>query len=258
MSPAALYAIISVILVSLVSLVGATLFLFKKETLNKILLFLVSLSAGSLFGGAFLHLLPEAVKENGFTVMVSLSVLGGIMLFFILEKFVHWHHCHDLHCVEHSTEKNAEHKSHLAIMNLVGDGIHNFIDGLIIGGSYLAGIPLGIAATIAVVLHEVPQEISDWGVLLYSGMSKAKALLYNFFSALLALAGTVIALVMGSASDRFVGIILPFAAGGFLYIAGSDLIPELHKKSAFWRENVWQLFALLLGIGITLGLTFLE
>ncbi len=249
-----IYALVSVILVSLVSLVGATLFLFKKETLDKILLFLVSLSAGSLFGGAFLHLLPEAVEENGFTITISLSVLGGIMLFFILEKFVHWHHCHDLHCVEHSTEN----KNHLAIMNLVGDGIHNFIDGLIIGGSYLASIPLGIAATIAIVFHEVPQEISDWGVLLYSGLSKARALLYNFFSALLALAGTVIALLVGSASEQFVGILIPFAAGGFLYIAGSDLIPELHKKSAFWRENVWQLFAILLGIGITLGLVLLE
>ncbi|HLD72374.1 MAG TPA: ZIP family metal transporter [Candidatus Nanoarchaeia archaeon] len=249
-----IYALVSVILVSLVSLIGATLFLFKKETLDKILLFLVSLSAGSLFGGAFLHLLPEAVEEDGFTITISLSVLGGIMLFFILEKFVHWHHCHDLHCVEHSIEN----KNHLAIMNLVGDGIHNFIDGLIIGGSYLASIPLGIAATIAIVFHEVPQEISDWGVLLYSGLSKAKALLYNFFSALLALVGTVIALLIGSASDKFVGIILPFAAGGFLYIAGSDLIPELHKKSAFWKENVWQLFAILLGIGIALGLVLLE
>ncbi len=246
------------ILVSLVSLVGATLFLFKKETLDKILLFLVSLSAGSLFGGAFLHLLPEAVKENGFTISISLSILGGIMLFFILEKFVHWHHCHDLHCMEHGSVEIAGHQNHLAIMNLVGDGIHNFIDGLIIGGSYLASIPLGIAATIAIVFHEVPQEISDWGVLLYSGLSKAKALLYNFFSALLAIAGTAIALMTGSSSEKFVEIILPFAAGGFLYIAGSDLIPELHKKSAFLKENIWQLFAILLGIGIALGLVFLE
>lgn len=246
----ALYTIISVILVSLVSLVGITLYLFKKETLDRLLLLLVSLSVGSLFGGAFLHLLPEAVKEEGFTLTISLSVLGGIIFFFVLEKFVHWHHCHNLSCTEH--------KSHLAVMNLVGDGIHNFLDGLIIAGSYLANIPTGIAATVAVVLHEVPQEISDWGVLLYSGLSRAKALGYNFLSALLAVIGAVIGLVLGSSSEKFVVITLPFAAGGFLYIAGSDLIPELHKKVAPWKETIWQFLALLLGIGITLALSLLE
>ena len=115
-----LYTILSVVIVSLVSLLGIFFLLLKGKNLKKILLFLVSLSAGSLFGGAFLHLLPEIVEESGFTLTVSLSVLAGILVFFIIEKYVHWHHCHDPHC--------QEHKSHLAVMNLVGDGVHNFID----------------------------------------------------------------------------------------------------------------------------------
>ncbi|MBT4650924.1 ZIP family metal transporter [Candidatus Woesearchaeota archaeon] len=241
-----IYTFLSVIIVSLISFVGILFFLLKKQTLKQTLLFLVSLSAGSLFGGAFLHLLPEAIEDSGFTLTVSLSVLSGVLIFFLIEKYVHWHHCHDPHC--------QSHKHHLVVMNLVGDGVHNFIDGLIIAVSYIASIPLGIATTIAVILHEVPQEIGDFGVLLYSGLKKSKALLYNLLSALVAIVGAIIGLIF--ASETFINIIIPFAAGGFIYIAGSDLIPELHKECGP-KESFWHIFALILGISLMVALKFL-
>ncbi len=242
-----LYTIISVIIVSLISLLGILFFLLQKSTLKRTLLFLVSLSAGSLFGGALLHLLPEVVEHDGFTLTVSLSVLAGVIIFFLIEKYVHWHHCHDPSC--------QGHKHHLVVMNLVGDGVHNFIDGLIIAGSYLVSIHLGIATTIAVILHEVPQEIGDFGVLIYSGLSKLKALLWNLGSALLAVIGAIVGLYFGS-SETFLHLIIPFAAGGFIYIAGSDLIPELHKKCGV-KDSFWHIVALLLGIGIMVALKFI-
>ena len=244
-----LYVLISVILVSLCSLVGIFSLLLKQKYLEKILLFLVSLSAGSLIGGAFLHIIPEAVEKNGLTLSLSLSIIGGILFFFILEKFIHWRHCH--------VPTSDHHHHHLAVMNLVGDGIHNFIDGVIIAVSYLASVPTGIATTMAVVLHEVPQEIGDFGVLIYSGLSKWKALFYNFISASIAILGAVIGLIIGSRFLTFIDVVLPFAAGGFIYIAGVDLIPELHKECEP-KNSLWQFLALLLGIFIIYALRFLE
>lgn len=248
------YTIVSVIIVSLVSLIGIFTLFFKNKNLDKMLLYLVSLSAGSLLGGAFFHLFPEIIDKNGYQTTTALALVGGILLFFILEKFIHWRHCH--------LPTHEGHPHHLAIMNLVGDGIHNFMDGLIIAVSYIASVPAGIATTLAVVLHEVPQEIGDFGVLLYSGLSKVKALFLNFLSALVSVAGAIIGLIIGSRSEYFVTLILPFAAGGFIYIAGTDLIPELHKgcseKETFLKESLYHLLAMLIGIGLMLALAWLE
>jgi zinc and cadmium transporter len=248
------YIFASVLLVSLVSLIGVFTLSIKQSKLDKVLMLLVSLSAGSLIGGAFFHLMPEIVEERGFGLSVSLSVIGGILMFFLLEKLIHWRHCH------HSVAEGHHH--HLAIMNIVGDGVHNLMDGIIIATTYLVSIPAGIATTIAVLLHEVPQEIGDFGVLVYSGMSRAKALLMNFLSALIAVIGAIIGIVVGSYSQTFVSLILPFAAGGFIYIAGSDLLPELHRechtRETFWKESAGHIFMLLLGIGLMLALTWLE
>ena len=250
---ATLYAIVSVIIVSLVSFVGVISLSFKPKFLNKILLFLVSLSAGTLFGGAFLHLLPETVEKKGFSLSISLAVLAGILVFFILEKFIHLHHRH----LNPRKQTKKKGKSHIAPLNLVADGMHNFLDGLIIAGSYLVSIPAGIATTIAVILHEVPQEIADFGVLLYAGLSRMKALLLNFLSAAVAILGAVVGLIIGSGSEEFILSLLPFAAGGFIYIAGSNLIPELHKEYNL-KDSFLHLFALVLGIGIMVALLFLE
>lgn len=244
-----LYALGSVVLVSLVSLIGIALILFQEQKLNRTIFFLVSLAAGSLFGDAFIHLLPEAYKHTDFTIHASLYTLLGIFLFFVLEKFIRWRHVHTLHF------NKSIHP--IGYMNLIADGIHNFIDGIIIGAAYLASLPVGIATTVAVILHEIPQEISDYGILLYAGFSKTKALFFNFFSASLAVLGTLISLSAGSDLPGFSAVMLPITAGGFIYIAGSDLLPELHKEVKPLK-SVLQLTAILIGIGLMYLLTALD
>lgn len=243
------YILLSVVIVSLISLIGILFIFLKKDKLNNVLIFLVSLAAGSLLGGAFLHLLPEIIEGTGFTFSVSFLILFGIILFFSIENFIHWRHCH--------IPTSKSHPHHLGIMNVIGDGTHNFIDGLIIAASYFVSIPVGIATTFAVILHEIPQEIGDFGVLIYAGYSKKKALFFNFLSALTAILGAIIGMAFASKSSIFVYIIMPIAIGGFLYIAGSDLIPEIHKqqKNKFSLRNI---LGILLGILIMYGLTFLE
>lgn len=243
------YIILSVLIVSLISLIGIFFIFLKKNTLNKLLIFLVALSAGSLLGGAFLHLLPEVIENNGFSMNIAFLILGGILFFFIIENIIHWRHCHIQTC--------EEHQHHVGIMNMIGDGVHNLIDGLIISASYFVSIPVGIATTIAVIMHEIPQEIGDFGVLLYDGFSKKKALLFNFFSALTAIIGAVIGIIFAAKSAVFVYIVMPIAIGGFLYIAGSDLIPEIHKQQER-KFSFRNLAGIILGILIMYALTLLE
>ncbi len=244
-----IYPILSVAVVSLVSLVGIIGLSLNFKRLNSIVLFLVSFSAGALFADAFVHLIPEAVEKYGFSVSLSLYVLSGIVFFFIVEKFIHWHHCHTSH--------SKHHVHSFAYMNLLGDAVHNFIDGLIIGASYLVNIPTGIATTLAVVLHEIPQEIGDFGVLLHGGFSRGKALFMNFLTSLTALLGTVLALVLNNYISNLSAFLVPFAAGGFIYIAGSDLIPELHKEEDT-RKSLIQLVTFLLGMAVMFGLLLFE
>ena len=257
-----IYTLISVILVSLVSLVGLLSISTNILQKHKLLLFLVSLSAGTLFGSVFFHLLTEALEEKGYTFFTASIVLAGILTFFVLEKIIHWHHCHShffqdkkhTHSKEHPT--NKKNKESIAWLNLMGDGLHNFMDGLVIAGSYLVNIPTGIATTLAVIIHEIPQEFADFGVLIYSGFSIRKALFLNFISALISVIGAVIGIFFASKSPFFFSLILPFAAGGFIYIAGSNLIPELHKDCTA-KESFLHFIALVLGIAIMLALTFL-
>jgi len=244
-----LYSLASVVIVSLISLIGVFTFGIKTENLKRTLLYLVSFSAGALFGDAFIHLIPEAVEETGFGLNVSLYVLSGIISFFIIEKFLYWRHCH--------IPTSEEHPHTFAYMNLFGDAIHNFIDGLIIGGSYIVSLPLGIATTLTVIFHEIPQEIGDFGVLIYGGFKKSKALFFNFLSAVTAILGALVSLGLGLYIEGFTVFLIPFAAGGFIYIAGSDLIPELQKE-AKPSKSALQLTAFIFGILCLLSLVFLE
>lgn len=244
-----LYSLVSVFLISIISFVGVLTFALSEKKLQNILLFLVSFSAGALFGDSFIHLLPEAVEDKGFSLEISLFLISGIFLFFVLEKFICWRHCH--------IPTSGKHPHSLGFMNLVGDGLHNFIDGMIIVGSFFVDIKIGIATTIAVILHEIPQEIGDFGVLLYAGFSRKKAVIFNFLSALAAVLGALITLIIGAKIDNFSNFIIPFTAGGFIYIAGSDLIPELHKETKPLKSFI-QLISLLLGILIMILLIFLE
>lgn len=216
---ALLYSIIATTVVSLISLIGIFFIKIKDEKLNKILLSLIGFSAGSMMGGAFLHLLPEAEEELSM-MQIGLLILFGFAIFFILERILHWQHCHEGHCHVHT----------FAYTNLIGDGLHNFLDGIVIAAAFAAGPSVGIATTLAVILHELPQEISDYGVLIYAGFTKKKALFYNFASAILAVIGAIFGSLLANQAAGFVPYFLPIAAGGFIYIAASDLIPELHKE----------------------------
>lgn len=230
------YIILATLIVSLISFAGIFTLTLKGRILDKILLILVGLSAGTLMGGAFIHLLPESI-EGGIGTDAFLVVLAGFILFFVIEKFLHWRHCHKGECEVHT----------FTYMNLIGDSIHNFIDGLIMAASFVASIPLGITTTIAISVHEIPQEISDFGVLIYGGFSKKKAFLLNFLVALTAVAGGLIGYVLSSQVENVAFYILPFAAGGFIYIAATDLVPEI-KKELNMKKYMLTLLVFILGI----------
>lgn len=245
------YAIISVLIVSLISLVGIFSISIKEDLIKKYISLFVSLAVGALLGDAFIHLIPESFATITNSLVASLLVICGILLFFIIEKFLHWHHhMEDL-------DEEIHHIKNPGKMILVSDGVHNLIDGLIIGTSYLVSLPVGIATTIAVILHEIPQEIGDFAVLLHSGYTRTRALWLNFLSALTALVGVIIALSLGNTVSNFIIWLVPIAAGGFIYIAMSDLVPELHKTKNT-TENSLQLIMILAGVGMMILLIFLE
>ncbi len=244
------FSLVSVTLVSLISLVGIAALWLNDKTLQKILLYLVSFSAGSLFGDAFIHLIPEAIETSVPIASVSLLILFGILFSFIMERFLQWRHCH--------IPTSSAHPHSFAYMNLFGDAIHNLIDGLIIGGSYLVSIPVGVATTLAVIFHEIPQELGDFGVLVYGGFTKRKALWFNFLTALTAIVGALIALALGSLMEGFSQLVIPFAAGNFIYIAGSDLIPELRKDTPELKKSALQMVCIVGGVLIMLLLLLLE
>jgi len=244
------YSLVSVAIVSLISLIGILTFSLKEEDLKRMLLYLVSFSAGGLFGDAFIHLIPEAMEDSGFRIHASLLIIFGIFFSFVVERFLQWRHCHIL--------TSQEHPHPFAYMNLLGDTVHNFIDGLVIGGSYLVSIPLGVATTLAVVFHEIPQEIGDFGVLIYGGFPKSKALFFNFLTALTAILGAILALSLGFLVQGSIPTLIAFAAGNFIYIAGSDLIPEIRREQPETLESALQLTAIVLGTLIMFLLVFLE
>jgi zinc and cadmium transporter len=241
-------SLLSVSVVSLLSLVGAGSLLLKRELSKKQVLYLVSFSVGGLLGGAFFHLIPEAIEINGEVLRVSTWLLAGIFTSYILEMVLKWRHCH--------IPTSDEHPHSFAYINLVGDGMHNMIDGIIIGGAYLTSTSLGVATTIAVCLHEIPQEIGDFGVLIYAGMTRRRALLLNLLSASTAVLGVVIALTLSAYVDNLVALLLPFAAGNFIYIAGSDLVPELQDEKQL-SSSLVQLVLMVLGVSLLYLLKFM-
>ena len=233
------YVIISSFIVSLVALIGIILVGIKLEKLKRVLIYFVGFSAGALFGGAFFHLLPEIVSEKGFTFTISALLLLGIVLFFIIEKIIHWHH--------NLIPFEKEHVHPLAIMSLVGGSFHNLLDGLVIGASFLINIPVGIAITTAIILHKIPKEMGWFGILVHGGFSKSKAIIFSYLSSLFTMVGAVISLILSNYIENIQFFIVPIAIGGFIYLAGSDLIPELHKEPGL-KRSILQLMAILAGI----------
>ena len=244
-----IYAFVSVIIVSLVSLIGIFSLSLKEEIVKKYISLFISLAVGALLGDAFIHLIPEAFRNSPNSTIASLLIVSGILIFFIIEKFLHWHH--------HEDDTEKKHIYPVGKLLLFTDSFHNLIDGIIIGVSFLVSIPIGIATTLAVVLHEIPQEIGDFAVLIHSGYNKKRALWLNFISALMAIVGVFFALIFGSIAEAFTLWILPIAAGGFIYIAVADLIPELQKTKEL-KYSILQILTVLLGIALMIALVFLE
>ncbi len=223
-----------------IALGGAITLLISKRNLQKTLLLLVSFSIGGLLGGVIFHLLPEALGELTPLKTIAITVTG-IITFYLIEKYLHWHHCHKGKCDVHPYTN----------LILFGDAIHNFIDGLIIASSFLINIPFGILTSMLIILHELPQELGDFGVLVYGGLSKRKALIYNFISQLTAVLGGIVGYYFLEAHNYTI-YLLPFAAGGFLYIAINDLAPEVFKKEKAIKK-LPHIIAIILGLVIMLS-----
>ncbi|KKP90807.1 MAG: Zinc/iron permease [Parcubacteria group bacterium GW2011_GWA2_36_10] len=236
--------ILATVLVSAISLIGILL-IFNRPVKEKFLRILISVSAGSLLSVVFLDLLPEAIEADLYAPNLIFGVvLISIIFFFLFERVLHWHHCR---CEYHHGEVNP--KQHLAYINLIGDAVHNIVDGFLIAASFMLDLQTGIVVTAAVILHEIPQEVSDFGVLLYAGLSKAKALLANLLVALSAVMGAIIFYFFGQSFEQAVPLMVAFAAGNFIYLSMSDLIPELHHEKepkAILKNSLWLLFGVLI------------
>jgi len=235
-----LQIIIATFLVSLISFIGVIALSLRKKLLEKLLLLMISLSAGALIGSAFLHLIPEVSKSLS-TMAISAYVLLGFTLFFLIEKVLRWRHCHEKECKIHP----------FSYLILTGDAIHNFSDGLIIAASFVVSPLIGLTSTMAIALHEIPQEIGDFAVLVYGGMKPKKAIFLNFIVALTAIFGGILGFFLASYISSVSTIILPIAAGGFIYIASSDLLPELRKESKL-NKSLLDFIIFLMGIALML------
>jgi len=240
------WIIFATFIISLISFIGALVLFLKEKILDKILVFLVSFSAGALLGGAFLHLLPEAIisvgAESKTLLKVFLYLIFGFCLFFILENFIKWHH--------HHSTRHPEIMP-FSYLVLVSDGLHNFIDGLVIAGSFLISFPIGVVTSLAVILHEIPQEIGDFAILIYGGVKKTKALLLNFLSAVMAILGGITGFFLLEKAGEGILFLLPFTAGSFIYIAASDLIPQIKEEKNI-KKSLINFLVFLVGIALML------
>ncbi len=244
-------ALISTLAISLIPLLGLIFFLPQFKRFKNISILLVGFAIGGLIGDSFIHLLPQAYSQTSSTLKVSLFTITGFLFFFSLEKYLRWQHCHDPDCLD------TDHQ-HVVTINLIGDTVHNFIDGLIIIASYTVDHRLGLATTLAVIIHEIPQEIGDFGIFIHHGLSPLRAIKYNLLSALFAFIGVVCGSLIGSGWQLFSQSLVPITAGGFLYLAASDLVPELHRHNRHLGFSFIQLMAVVAGVALMAFLFLLE
>ena len=230
------WIIAATFLVSLISFAGISILFLKERLVNKIILVLVAFSAGGLMAGAFFDLMPEAIEQGESLFSSFTYLIIGFCLFFILEQFIKWHH--------HHATRHPE-IAPFSYLILISDGLHNFIDGLIIAGSFLAGFPVGAVTTLAVIMHEIPQEISDFSILIYGGVKKIRALFLNFLSAVIAVFGGITGFFLFQNIAGSIPFLLAFAAGTFLYISASDLIPQIKSEGSFKNSAVYFLVFIL-------------
>ncbi|MBI3545178.1 MAG: ZIP family metal transporter [Gammaproteobacteria bacterium] len=263
-----LWIIVFTALGGVLSALTAAAFLLLPESLRaRLLTPMVSFAIGALLGAAFLAILPHAFEVPGVNAhSVTLTVLCGILVFFMLEKLVIWRHCHTDDCDVHGGPHVAANESHKArkirVLNtdqarqaatgnliLIGDGIHNMVDGVLIAAAFLTDIHLGVVTSIAVIAHEIPQELGDFAILLHSGYSRQRALVYNVLTGLTTIIGGVVAYFSLSLANQLVPYVLAVAASSFIYIAVADLIPGLHKRPEF-GDSVQQIVLIVLGVAV--------
>jgi len=237
------WIVLSGVTMSALALVGSATLVLRPKRLERLLLPLVAFSAGTLLGGAFLHMLPGALETGAAPVVIFLWALAGFTAFFALEQFLHWRHCR--------REVTGPERRPMTYLVLIGDGVHNFLGGLAVGGAFVASSQLGIGAWLSAAAHEVPQELGDFGVLVHGGWTVRRALAFNVLSALPFLAGGLVA--YGASRLIDVAFLLPFAAGNFIYIAASDLVPEIKQNHGPWA-NLEHFTALTAGIALLYGL----
>lgn len=240
------------VLGGLLSAVAAGVFLLLgDERRARLMPHLISLATGTLLGAAFLGLLPEALDTVSEAHWVTLSVLAGLVFFFLLEKIMIWRHCHEEHCEGH--QAGPDRPAAAGTLILVGDAIHNFVDGVLIAAAFLSDIRLGIVTSLAVAAHEIPQEVGDLAILLHSGYSRGRAFAYNVAVSLATVAGALCAYLGLSGLDSALPYVLAVAASSFIYVAVADLIPGLHARTAI-RDSLHQVTLMVLGIGLVYGL----
>jgi zinc and cadmium transporter len=235
------WIIASGVLMTAVALVGSVTTLLDAKTLERIVPLLVAFAAGSLLGGAFLHMLPEAQAHGLEPITIYGWTLVGFTMFFAIEQFLHWHHCH---------RADADCRRPMTYLILLGDGLHNLLGGMAVAAAFIVDIRLGVTTWLAAAAHEVPQELGDFGVLVHGGWDRRRALLLNLASASTFLLGGLIAYGLSFSTD--VGVLLPLAAGNFIYIAASDLVPEVNKHHDL-RVNLTRFVAFSLGILLLLA-----
>jgi zinc and cadmium transporter len=233
------------------SVLAASAFLLLPERVRtRMLSPMVSFAIGALLGAAFLAILPHAFEVPGVDAhSVTLTVLCGILVFFLLEKMVIWRHCHTDDCEVHVPDVDKARHAATGNLILIGDGIHNMVDGVLIAAAFLTDVHLGVVTSIAVIAHEIPQELGDFAVLLHSGFSRGKALLYNMLTSLTTVIGGVVAFYSLTLANRIVPYVLAVAASSFIYIAVADLIPGLHKRPEF-SATMQQIVLIALGVTV--------
>jgi zinc and cadmium transporter len=270
----AILGFLMIFFIGMLSLVGIFMISLKENTLDKILFVLIAFATGTIFATALFDLIPEALHHleelnsegaNLNETILFTMVVGGYVVFFILERFLYWFHGHahqienELVCYDHLDETidkslgKGKVIKNFALLNLIGDGLHNFLDGVVIMVAFLSGIGNGVVVTLAVLFHELPQEIGDFGILLYGGFSKRNALLFNFLSAMVAMLGGIFAFFLSGIFDSFNFFFLAFSGGGFLYLASTELMPELLKQKDL-KKSIYQALIFVVGLIVILTL----
>lgn len=237
------------ILMSLFSLVGGISFCFSEATMKKMILPMVAFAAGSFMGAAFFHMIPTALENtHGEFTWIALWIMTGFSLFFMIEQFLHWHHCH-------RADTDCNDTKPLTYLIILGDGLHNLLSGFFVAAAFLTNINAGIAAWLAELSHEIPQELGDFGVMVHGGWSRKKALLCNFLSSLTFPLGALITYFLHSYIHLNINFLIPFAAGSFLYIAASDLVPEINKNHSL-KTNILHFLAFIAGVALLVFIHF--